>query len=134
MIQVELFQIIIDDKNSDQILVLREKNGAREIPILIGYVEAVSIQMKIAGLDAPRPLTHDLLVSVLDALDTEVLAVVIDDLKEGTFFAKLQLKNKAGQAVVIDCRPSDGIAIAVRRKVPIFVDEKVAEKSLANGM
>ncbi|MBF0121944.1 MAG: bifunctional nuclease family protein [Candidatus Omnitrophica bacterium] len=134
MIQVELATIIIDEKNHDQAIVLREKGGARQIPIVIGYLEATSIQMKIAGVEAPRPMTHDLLVSLIDSLEAEVSAVLIDDLQEGTFFAKLQLKNKLGQAVIIDCRPSDGIALAVRLKTPIFVEEKVLKQALTNEM
>ena len=134
MIQVELATIIIDEKNHDQAVVLREKGGTRQIPIVIGYLEATSIQMKIAGIEAPRPMTHDLLVSVIDSLEAQVLAVLIDDLQEGTFFAKLKLKNKLGQAVIIDCRPSDGIALAVRLKVPIYVEEKVLQQALTNEM
>ena len=134
MIQVELVTIIIDEKNHDQAVVLREKGGTRQIPIVIGYLEATSIQMKIAGIEAPRPMTHDLLVSVVDSLEAEILAILIDDLQEGTYFAKLQLKNKLGQAVIIDCRPSDGIALAVRLKVPIFVEEKVLQQALTNEM
>jgi bifunctional DNase/RNase len=132
MIQVELATIIIDEKNHDQAVVLREKGGARQIPIVIGYLEVTSIQMEISGIEAPRPMTHDLLVSVIDALEAEVQAVLIDDLKEGTFFAKLQLKNKLGQAVAIDCRPSDGIALAVRLKAPMFIEEKVLQQVLTN--
>lgn len=134
MIQIELARIIIDDKNNEQALVLREKGGLRQFPIVIGLFEAESIQLKIAGVDAPRPMTHDLMVSLINSLEAVADAVVIDDLKEGTFFAKLHLKNKAGQVIVIDCRPSDGVALAVRLKVPMFVEDKVLVQATSHEM
>jgi uncharacterized protein len=134
MIQVELATIIIQDKNDDHAIVLREKGGVRQIPILIGYVEATSIQMRITGIEYPRPLTHDLLVSVIESLDAAVQSVLIDDLKDGTYFAKLQVKNKQGQTILVDCRPSDGVAVAVRLKTPIFVEENVMQQSLTNDI
>jgi hypothetical protein len=134
MIRVELVKIIIDEKNHDQAVVLREKNGVRQIPIVIGFVEASSIQMKIAGVETPRPLTHDLLVSVLQSLEATPEYLLIDDIVSGTFFAKLRLKNKEGQPVVVDCRPSDGIAVAVRLNIPMFVEEKIFEKAVSMDM
>jgi bifunctional DNase/RNase len=134
MIPVELVKIIIDEKNHDQAVVLREKNGSRQIPIVIGFVEASSIQMKIAGVETPRPLTHDLLVSVLQSLEATPEYLLIDDIVSGTFFAKLRLKNKEGQPVVVDCRPSDGIAVAVRLNIPMFVEEKIFEKAVSMDM
>jgi len=134
MIPVELVKIIIDEKNHDQAVVLREKGGARQIPIVIGFVEASSIQMKISGIETPRPLTHDLLVSVLQSLEATPEYLLIDDIVSGTFFAKLRLKNKEGQPVVVDCRPSDGIAVAVRLNIPMFVEEKIFEKAVSMDM
>jgi len=128
MIPVELAKIIIDERNHDQAIVLREKGGARQIPIVIGFVEASSIQMKISGVDAPRPLTHDLLAAIIQDLGAEVTRLTIDDLVNGTFFAKLHIVNAAGGAVEVDCRPSDGIALAVRMSIPMFIDEKVFQK------
>lgn len=134
MVPVELVKIIIDEKNHDQAVVLREKNGLRQIPIVIGFMEATSIQMKISGVELPRPLTHDLLGSVITALGAQVEGLSIDDLVEGTFFAQLRLRDKTGHILNIDCRPSDGIAMAVRFKVPMVVDEKVFTQSLTNDM
>ena len=128
MIQVELAKIIIDEKNNDQAVVLREKEGARQVPIVIGFVEASSIQMRIAGVTTPRPLTHDLLAALIKALGAQVEHLLIDDLVEGTFFAKLALKNGHGARVVVDCRPSDGIALAVRLDIPMFVEEKIFQQ------
>jgi bifunctional DNase/RNase len=129
MIRVELAKIIIDEKNHDQAIVLREKGGNRQIPIVIGFVEASSIQMRISGVTAPRPLTHDLLAATIQALESSVEYVLIDDLVDGTFFAKLCLKNHDGSLVLVDCRPSDGIALSVRLNIPVFVEEKVFEQA-----
>jgi bifunctional DNase/RNase len=134
MVQVELSKIIIDEKNDEQAVVLREKDGVRQVPIAIGFVEASSIQMCIAGVTTPRPLTHDLLVAVIQSLEAKVEYILIDDLVEGTFFAKLSLKDNAGNIVLVDCRPSDGIALAVRSRTPIFVEEKVFHQALTLDM
>ncbi len=125
MVPVDLVKIIIDEKNHDQAIVLRERGGNRQIPIVIGYPEAASIQMKISGISTPRPLTHDLFASVITALGGTVERMTIDDLKEGVFFAKLVLCDKAGRSLAVDCRPSDGIAMAVRLNIPMLIDEKV---------
>ncbi len=129
MIQVELTKIIIDEKRQDQIIVLKEKDGERQIPIIIGFMEASSIKMKISGIEVPRPLTHDLLVNVIGAMGAQVSRLIIDRLETSTFFAKLEIKGKDGHAKLVDCRPSDGIALAVRLKCPIFVDEDVLNKA-----
>ena len=129
MIPVELAKIIIDERNPDQVVVLKEKNGSRQVPIVIGFMEVTSIQMRISGAEPPRPLTHDLLASVIRSLDAEVEHLVVDDLVDGTFFAKLRVKNASGDPVDVDCRPSDGIALALRLGIPMFVDEKVFKKS-----
>ena len=134
MTQVELSRIIIDEKNHDQAVVLREKGGSRQIPIVIGFVEATSIQMRISGVIAPRPLTHDLLAAAIQALEASVEYILIDDLTEGTFFAKLCLKSHDGSLVLVDCRPSDGVALAVRLGTPIFVEEKVFEQASHTDM
>ena len=129
MIQVELAKIIIDEKRQDQVIVLKEKNGERQIPIVIGFMEASSIKMKISGIEVPRPLTHDLLVNVLAATGSKVARLLIDRMETSTFYAKLEVKNKDGEIKLVDCRPSDGIAITVRLKTPIFVDEGVLTKA-----
>lgn len=134
MVQVELVKIIIDEKNDQHAVVLREKDGARQVPIVIGFVEASSIQMRIAGVTTPRPLTHDLLASVIQALDARVDYVLVDDLVDGTFFAKLSLKDRDGHPVLVDTRPSDGIALAVRLNIPMFVEEKVFQQTLTTDM
>lgn len=129
MIQVELTKIIIDEKRQDQIIVLKEKGGDRQIPIVIGFMEASAIKMKISGIEVPRPLTHDLLVSTMQAMDAQLTRLIIDKIETNTFFAKLEIKRPSGETKLVDCRPSDGIAVAVRTKCPIFVDEEVLNKA-----
>ncbi len=129
MIQVELSKIIIDEKRQDQIIVLKEKNGERQFPIVIGFLEASSIKMKISGLEVPRPMTHDLLVSTISVLGARLERLVIDKLVENTFHAKLEFSTPGGDKKVVDCRPSDGIAIAVRANAHIFVEEEVLKKA-----
>jgi len=130
MIEVELKNIIIDEKRQDQVIVLKEKKGHRQFPIIIGYIEATSIKMKIAGLKPPRPLTHDLLLSVMKGLGAKLEYLFIDKMIESTFHAKLKVKTREGEEKMIDTRPSDGVALAVRAGAPIFVEEKVLEKAM----
>lgn len=128
MTEVELSRIIIDEKKKEQVIVLKEKNGERFLPIVIGINEAAAIKMKLGGFTPPRPLTHDLMSSIITKLDAVLERVVIDNLAEGTFHAKLYFKKSDGKSVVVDSRPSDGLALAVRNKTPIFVEEHVLEK------
>jgi bifunctional DNase/RNase len=129
MIQVELSKIIIDEKRQDQIIVLKEKNGERQLPIVIGFLEASSIKMKLSGVEPPRPMTHDLLVAVIQGLDAKLERLIIDKMVNNTFHAKLEFKAKDGQIKFIDARPSDGVALAVRTSAPIFVEEDVIKKA-----
>lgn len=129
MVEVEVSKIIIDEKSQEQVIVLKEKKGSRLLPIVIGINEAASIRMKFGGFTPPRPLTHDLLKSVIENLDAKLDKVVIDKLIDSTFHAKLILKTDKGTIKKVDARPSDSIALAVRVGAPIFVEEEVLEKS-----
>lgn len=129
IVQVELSKIIIDEKRQDQIIVLKEKGGKRQFPIVIGFLEASSIKMKLSGMEVPRPMTHDLLISTIHGLNAKVEKIVVDSLIENTFHAKLILKIEDGKTKEIDSRPSDAIALAVRAHAPIFVDEEVLKKA-----
>ncbi len=129
MVEMELNKIIIDEKNADQVIVLKEKNGSRILPIIIGLLEASSIKMKLSGLTPPRPLTHDLLYSIVEVLNARIEKVVVDKLENSTFHAKLFIRSENGDSRVIDARPSDSIALSVRSKAPIFVEEEVLEQS-----
>jgi bifunctional DNase/RNase len=105
-------------------LILKEVNGNRRLPIIIGAFEAQSIALEMEGVKPPRPLTHDLIKSILDSLGSELAEITINELKDGTFYAKLSLDSQE-----IDARPSDAIALAVRYGAPIFVSEKVMEEA-----
>jgi len=128
MIEMELNKIIIDEKRQEQIIVLKEKEGQRSLPIVIGILEATAIKMQIGGMVPPRPLTHDLLKIVIETLGATLERVVVDKLENNTFHAKLYLAMD-GQIKQVDARPSDSIALAVRSKAPIFVEEEVLKKS-----
>ena len=129
MVQVELYKIVIDEKRQDQIIVLKEKNGQRQFPIVIGLTEASSIRMKVSGVRVPRPLTHDLVVTIMQELGGRLECVIIDKVIKNTFHAKLHLRTATGDEKIADARPSDSIALAVRLNAPIFVAEEIIEKS-----
>ncbi len=107
-------------------ILLKEIDGNRRLPIIIGAFEAQAIALEIEGIKPPRPLTHDLLKNVIDNLGATVLEVIIDDLRDNTFFAKIILEI-ATLTNEVDSRPSDAIALAVRAQVPIYVAESVME-------
>ena len=123
---MELSRIIISEINDNQVIYLKETEGSRQFPILIGIFEATSIDRRVKGYPSPRPLTHDLIVSVVENLGAEFQDVVISELKEHTYFAKLRVKHE-GELVEIDARPSDAIAVAVtcQPPLPIYVNEEV---------
>lgn len=129
MVEMELNKIVIDEKRHDQLIVLKEKNGERILPIVIGLPEASAIKLKISGFQPPRPLTHDLLHLTIENLEASVEKIIIDKLEENTFHAKLFIKANSGEIKVIDARPSDTIALAVRAHAPIFVEDEVIKQS-----
>lgn len=108
-------------------LILKEINGNRRLPIIIGAFEAQSIALEIEGIKPPRPLTHDLTKNIIDALGFAISEVTINELRDGTFFARLLLDNAVNEE--IDSRPSDAIALAVRFGVPIYVAEEVMNEA-----
>ena len=123
-VHMELKRIIINEVHEQQVVMLREVEGERNFPIVIGIFEATSIDRRVRNMPSPRPLTHDLVANVIDQLGGELQDIFISDLQEHTYFAKLRIK-KEGELIEIDCRPSDAIALAVTAKVPIFVSEDV---------
>lgn len=129
MIEMELNKIVINEKRHDQLIVLKEKEGERILPIVIGLNEASAIKLKISGFNPPRPLTHDLLHTTIENLEASIDRIIIDKLEENTFHAKLVIKTGSGETKVIDARPSDSIALAVRAHAPIFVEEEVVKQS-----
>lgn len=129
MVEMELNKIVIDEKRHDQLIVLKEKGGNRVLPIVIGLNEASAIKLKISGFEPPRPLTHDLLHSTIENLEANIEKVIIDKLEDNTFHAKLVIKTDSGKIKTIDARPSDSIALAVRARAPIFVEDEVIKQS-----
>ncbi len=125
-VQMELSRIIISEINDQQVVYLKEVQGDRTFPILIGLFEATSIDRRVKRHQSPRPLTHDLLVAAVEILGGEFQDVIISELKEHTYFATLRVR-KDGEIVEIDARPSDAIAIAVTcdPNLPIYVSEEV---------
>jgi bifunctional DNase/RNase len=128
-VQMELKRIIISEIHEQQVIALKEVDGDRAFPIVIGIFEATSIDRRVRGITNPRPLTHDLVTSVVEALGGEIQDVYICELREHTYFAKLRVR-KDGELIEIDCRPSDAIALAVTAKVPIYVAEDVLSEVL----
>ncbi|PSQ80422.1 MAG: hypothetical protein BRD46_04250 [Bacteroidetes bacterium QS_8_68_15] len=109
-------------------LVLGEVDGNRRLPIIIGAFEAQAIALELENIQPPRPMTHDLLRDTFEQVDVEVDDIVIDELREGTFFAKVRYRHDGDEAQ-LDSRPSDAVALAVRVDAPIFVDSDVLEEA-----
>jgi len=130
-VQMKLSRIIISEINEQQVIYLKEVDGDRQFPILIGIFEATSIDRRVRGKHAPRPLTHDLLVNVVESLGAELDSVVISDLRDHTYFAKLRVQQD-GELIEVDSRPSDAIAVAVTcdPPLPIYVAEEVLDEVL----
>lgn len=125
-VQMELSRIIISEINDQQVVYLKEVEGDRTFPILIGLFEATSIDRRVKHHSSPRPLTHDLVVAFVDALGGELQDVVISELKDHTYYAVIRVL-KEGEVIEIDSRPSDAIAVAVTcdPNLPIYVSEEV---------
>jgi uncharacterized protein len=130
MIPMSLVGVRVEVPSNQPIVLLRENDGQRYLPIFIGQPEATAIVYALQGLETPRPMTHDLFTSVLDDLGARVVQVVITELHDGTFYAEIELKRADGP-YRISSRPSDAIALAVRSSepVPIFADESVLEEA-----
>jgi bifunctional DNase/RNase len=123
-VRMDLAQIVISEKRDTQIIVLRERDGNRNLPIVIGLTEALAIDRRVKGVPVPRPLTHDLLGNVIEALAAELEKIVINDLQDHTFYAKLVIRQH-GELIEVDSRPSDAIALGVASEVPIYVEDHV---------
>src|SRR6056297_2136953 len=135
-VEMQLARIIISELTDNQVIYLREVDGDREFPILIGIFEATNIDRRVKeDYHPPRPLTHDLIVRVAESLGAEVKSVVIHELSDHTYFAKVRLEKSAGEVIEIDSRPSDAIAVAVTfaPPLPIYVSEQVLEEALSTS-
>ncbi len=127
MVHMELSRIMISETSDHQIIVLKEKGGQRSFPIVIGLHEAWAIDRAVKEIPTPRPLTHDLLSSVITQLSGDVDRIEISDLKNNTFYAKIVIKQN-GSSLEIDSRPSDAIALAMQGDTPIYVAKTVLEE------
>lgn len=134
-VEMQLSRIIISEIHDQQIIYLREVEGDRQFPIVIGIFEATSIDRRVKGYQTPRPLTHDLIVSIVEQLEGELDSVVISSLRDGTYFAELRVRRN-GEVIEIDARPSDAIAVAVTcdPPLPIYVNEEVLEEAISDSL
>ena len=128
MIEMIIDSIRVSLMNYQRVVILKEKDSERYLPIWIGPAEADAIAIRLQDVTVPRPLTHDLLCSVIDTLGATINSIIVNDLKNDTFFAKIVLNVDGGQ-MEIDSRPSDALALAVRVEAPIFVEETVLERA-----
>ena len=128
MIEMTIDSIRVSLMNYQRVVILKEKMADRYLPVWIGPAEADAIAVKLQGVSVPRPLTHDLLHSVIDAFGASVQSVIVCDLKNDTFYAKINLTVDGGQ-VEVDSRPSDALALAVRVEAPVYVEDSVLDKA-----
>ena len=133
-VRMDLARIVISDTSEQQIIILRERDGPRQFPIVIGLTEAIAIDRRVKSIPTPRPLTHDLLANVISDLNGDLEKIVVHDLRDHTFYAKLVIRRD-GKLVEVDSRPSDAIALGVASDTPIYVEEGVLQQVCElNGM
>ena len=128
LIEMTIKGLMMDPITNTPIIILRDQDGQRILPIWVGVHEANAIALQIENIQTPRPMTHDLLKNVIQDLQAAVDRIVVCDLKENTFFALIHLQT-AGGPVAIDARPSDAIALALRTRAPILVEEQVIDNA-----
>lgn len=127
-LEAELTRIIINEMSDQQVIVLKERNGERSFPIVIGIVEIFAIDRRLKGIAPARPMTHDLLADVIENLGASIEKIVISDLQQHVFYARIHL-NLNGRIIEIDSRPSDAIALGVATSAPIYVADHVFEQA-----
>ena len=128
MIEMKVKELTLDPLTNVPIVILRELDGERSLPIWVGIFEAHAIAREIEEFQTPRPMTHDLIKNIIDGLECKITRILVSDLKDNTFFAEISLALN-GSEISIDSRPSDAIALALRMSAPIFVEEKVLEEA-----
>jgi len=129
MIEMRVMGIALDTRTGSPIVVLHDKENRKALPIWIGSAEASAIIRKIENITVTRPMTHDLIVNLIEKLDYRIDRIEIHDVDQETYFANIFMKNKIGEEISLDARPSDAIAISIRVDAPIFITANV----LANG-
>jgi bifunctional DNase/RNase len=127
-IEMDIKGLMVDPISNMPIVILRDKEGTRTLPIWVGMSEANAIALQIENIATPRPMTHDLLRNVIHDLKASVDKIVVCDLQDGTFYALIYL-HVNGESLAIDSRPSDAIALALRTRAPIFVEEAVIDSA-----
>ena len=127
-IEMKIKGLMVDPVTNMPIVILKDEEQDRVLPIWVGIFEANAIALRIEDIDTPRPMTHDLLRNLLDTLDVKVDRIVVSDLKDNTYFARIYLLVN-GSSEHVDSRPSDAIALALRTDAPIFVEQSVLEQS-----
>ena len=132
-IEMNIKGLMIDRITNMPIIMLRDKDGQRVLPIWVGVFEANAIALQIENVTTPRPMTHDLLKNVIQDLRGRIEKIVVSDLKENTFYALIYL-TVAGEVMAVDARPSDAIALALRAHAPIFVEEKVIDHAKTSDL
>ena len=125
-IEMTIKGLMVDPITNMPIVILRDKDGQRVLPIWVGVFEANAIALQIENITTPRPMTHDLLRNVIHDLKAEIRKVVVSDLKDNTFYALIHLEVN-GEPLAVDARPSDAIALALRARAPIFVEDRVID-------
>ncbi len=128
LVRMDLARTIIVETSDSQVIILKERDGKRHLPILIGMHEALAIDRRLKGLKTPRPMTHDLAASLIESLASELEQIVISDLKDHTFYATLVIRQD-GRLIEVDARPSDAIALGVANSTPIYVENHVLEEA-----
>jgi bifunctional DNase/RNase len=128
MIEMELTGVRVELPTNQPIVLLREREGERYLPIWIGAAEAAAIALSLQGVVTPRPMTHDLLKNILEDLSVRASKIVVTELRDSTFYATIELQQNGG-SYEISSRPSDAIALAVRMEIPIFASEDVLDEA-----
>jgi len=128
LIEMMIKGLMVDPITNTPIVILKDKDGDRVLPIWVGVFEANAIALQIENVSTPRPMTHDLLRNIITDLDGRVDRIVVSDLKDNTFFALIHLTVK-GEGIAVDARPSDAIALALRTRAPILVEESVIDNA-----
>ncbi|HLE71054.1 MAG TPA: bifunctional nuclease family protein [Vicinamibacteria bacterium] len=127
-IEMTIKGLMIDPITNMPIVILKDKAGERVLPIWVGVFEANAIALQIENISTPRPMTHDLIKNILSEIEADVQRIVVSDLRDNTFYAMIYL-DRDGETIAIDARPSDAIALALRTRSPIFVEDSVVESA-----
>jgi bifunctional DNase/RNase len=127
-IEMTIKGLMIDPITNMPIVILKDKDGERVLPIWVGVFEANAIALQIENIATPRPMTHDLIKNILSEIEADVQRIVVSDLRDNTFYAMIYL-DREGETIAVDARPSDAIALALRTRSPIFVEDSVVESA-----